>query len=81
MKQPQPFPVQSSPLPSAADVPQQLRTVSPALPAANFHCDGRQYCSQMTSCEEARYFLRNCPDVKMDGDHDGIPCEEQFCGH
>ena len=24
---------------------------------AQFKCDGRIYCSQMTSCEEARYFL------------------------
>lgn len=41
----------------------------------NFRCDGRQYCSQMTSLEEAEFFLRNCPDPKMDGDRDGIPCE------
>src|SRR5688572_9204750 len=40
---------------------------------SNFACDGRQYCSQMTSCEEAMYFLENCPDVKMDGERDGIP--------
>lgn len=33
----------------------------------------------MTSCAEAKYFLSNCPDVKMDGDEDGIPCEEQWC--
>jgi Excalibur calcium-binding domain len=46
-----------------------------------FHCDGRTRCSEMTSCDEARYFLRNCPGVKMDGDGDGIPCENQFCGH
>jgi len=44
-----------------------------------FHCDGRTYCSQMTSCSEAKYFLAHCPDVKMDGDHDGIPCERQWC--
>lgn len=42
-------------------------------------CDGRTYCSQMTSCAEARYFLANCPNTKMDGDHDGEPCEEQWC--
>ena len=48
--------------------------------AANFKCDGRTHCSQMTSCAEATYFLRNCPDTKMDGDHDGIPCEQQWCG-
>jgi hypothetical protein len=40
-----------------------------------FRCDGRQHCSQMTSREEAEFFLRNCPDTKMDGDNDGIPCE------
>ncbi|MDD1650487.1 MAG: excalibur calcium-binding domain-containing protein [Methylococcaceae bacterium] len=25
------------------------------------------------------YFLRNCPDVKLDGDNDGVPCEGQWC--
>ncbi len=44
-----------------------------------FHCDGRTYCSQMTSCAEAKYFLAHCPGVTMDGDHDGIPCETQWC--
>ena len=44
-----------------------------------FKCDGRTYCSQMTSCEEATFFLRNCPGVKMDGNNDGIPCEKQWC--
>jgi hypothetical protein len=45
----------------------------------NFTCDGREYCSQMTSCEEAKYFIKNCPNTKMDGDHNGIPCEKQWC--
>jgi len=40
-----------------------------------FSCDGRQHCSQMTSRNEAVYFIQNCPNTKMDGDHDGIPCE------
>ena len=56
----------------------------PALPPAhvantNYRCDGRTYCSQMTSCEEATWFLKNCPDTKMDGNNDGIPCEKQWC--
>jgi len=46
----------------------------------HFRCDGREYCSQMTSCEEATFFLENCPGVKMDGEGDGIPCENQWCG-
>ena len=49
-------------------------------PEAQFHCDGRVYCSQMSSCEEAKFFLQHCPDVKMDGDNDGVPCEKQWCG-
>jgi cold shock CspA family protein len=45
-----------------------------------FRCAGKVYCSEMTSCEEATFYLRNCPGTKMDGDHDGIPCESQWCG-
>lgn len=44
-----------------------------------YFCDGRRYCSQMTSCEEATYFLRHCPETEMDGDGDGVPCESQWC--
>lgn len=44
-----------------------------------FACDGRTHCSQMTSCEEARYFLKHCPGAQMDGNHDGEPCEQQWC--
>jgi hypothetical protein len=47
----------------------------------SFRCDGRTYCSQMTSCEEATWFLQNCPGVKMDGEGDGVPCERQWCVH
>lgn len=45
----------------------------------SFQCQGKQYCSEMTSCAEATYYQHNCPDTKMDGDHDGIPCESQWC--
>lgn len=44
-----------------------------------FRCDGRLYCSQMTSCSEAKLFLKHCAGVKMDGDGDGVPCEQQWC--
>src|SRR5262245_22708889 len=42
--------------------------------ASPFSCDGRTSCAQMTSCEEAVYFIRHCPATKMDGDGDGVPC-------
>ena len=61
----------------------------PALPAAlspsklavpaDFRCDGRNMCSQMTSCREATLFLQNCPGMTMDGNGDGVPCEQQWC--
>lgn len=50
-----------------------------AAPSPVFRCDGREHCSQMTSCAEATWFIRNCPNTKMDGDHDGIPCEQGLC--
>ncbi|SFD56536.1 excalibur calcium-binding domain-containing protein [Paracidovorax konjaci] len=46
---------------------------------AGFRCDGRKYCSQMTSCREAKLFLKNCPGTQMDGNGDGVPCEQQWC--
>lgn len=44
----------------------------------SFNCDGRTHCSQMKSLAEATYFVNYCPGTKMDGDHDGQPCEQQF---
>lgn len=49
--------------------------------AAAFNCDGRNRCSQMTSCEEATFFLENCQNQQTDGDNNGIPCERQWCGN
>ncbi|MCG9695551.1 excalibur calcium-binding domain-containing protein [Shewanella sp. Isolate11] len=49
-------------------------------PVQNFSCEaGKTHCSQMRSCAEAKYYNRYCPDTKMDGDGDGIPCERQLC--
>jgi len=48
---------------------------APELQTYSFECDGRQYCGQMTSRAEAEFFLKHCPNTKMDGDDDGIPCE------
>lgn len=44
-----------------------------------YSCSGKQHCSQMSSCEEAKFYINNCPNTKMDGDNDGIPCERQLC--
>ena len=47
---------------------------------SHYSCDGRKWCSQMHSCEEAKFFSTHCSDT-MDGDNDGIPCESQWCRH
>lgn len=79
-REPRPAPaaVPPRPTPDARDIdedaPAERRRSSSA-----FRCDGRTHCSKMTSCAEARFFLANCPNVAMDGDGDGVPCETQWC--
>lgn len=58
-----------------------------ALPAAKpgepdvsfFSCDGRSSCKQMTSCEEARYYLKNCPGFNSGVFGEEASCEKQWC--
>jgi cold shock CspA family protein len=60
----------------------EFDSTEPAEPepsSPNFSCDGRTMCTEMHSCKEAKYFIRNCPNTKMDGDRDGVPCEDQWC--
>ena len=47
--------------------------------SAQFKCEAKRYCGQMTSCEEARFYLTQCGVRSLDGDGDGIPCES-MCG-
>ena len=63
----------------AEDVLSKYESTLIAKNQQNFKCDGRKYCSQMRSCAEAKYFIKHCPNTKMDGNHDGIPCEKQWC--
>jgi len=45
-----------------------------------FQCSpAKIYCSQMTSCSEAFFHQERCGITTMDGDRDGIPCEQQWC--
>jgi cold shock CspA family protein len=46
-----------------------------------YSCQGKTYCSQMSSCEEAQFYQAHCSGKKMDGDGDGVPCEDQWCDH
>lgn len=46
-----------------------------AISADAFSCGTKRYCSQMTSCEEARFHLTQCGLSRLDSDGDGVPCE------
>ena len=53
---------------------QALRTTS------DFQCSTeKSSCSAMTSCAEAFFHQERCGVQVMDGDSDGIPCEQQWC--
>ncbi len=52
---------------------------TPEYENMGFVCEDKTYCSQMTSCNEAKFYLANCPNVKIDGNRDGVPCEIQWC--
>lgn len=39
-------------------------------------CEPRRYCAQISSCEEAHWYLHNCSwGRKLDRDGDGVACE------
>lgn len=75
-----------APNPAPAAAPAAPTAVAPTSamgatrqPDAARRCDGRTRCAQMSSCEEATWFLRHCPGVRLDGNRDGVPCERQWC--
>lgn len=70
----------TKPEPQVTHTVPSKRAIKVSPPQPKFACDGRQHCSQMSSCAEATYFIQHCPNTKMDGDRDGIPCERQWCG-
>ena len=38
-------------------------------------CGTKRICKEMTSCEEARFYLTECGLSRLDRDQDGVPCE------
>lgn len=50
---------------------QQLKSGS----SGNYSCGSKKYCSQMTSCDEAYFYMNSCGLSRLDGDSDGVPCE------
>ena len=50
--------------------------VASRSPSVAFTCGRKNYCREMTSCDEAIFYLRRCGLSTIDGDNDGVPCEK-----
>lgn len=48
---------------------------APAAANRDFTCGGKRHCAQMRSCAEARFYLTRCGVKSLDGNGDGVPCE------
>ena len=42
---------------------------------SGFSCGSKSTCGQMSSCEEAMFYLNQCGLTRLDRDRDGVPCE------
>jgi micrococcal nuclease len=38
-------------------------------------CGSKRYCSQMSSCDEANFYLSHCNAKSLDKNRNGVPCE------
>ncbi|MFH5924085.1 thermonuclease family protein [Roseomonas xinghualingensis] len=59
----------------AAATPAPAPARSSPASSSGFSCGAKQYCRQMTTCAEARFYLSQCGLSRLDGDGDGVPCE------
>jgi endonuclease YncB( thermonuclease family) len=68
----------SAPAPRAPASPTSAPTAAPpsAASSSGFTCAGKRRCGEMTSCEEAKFYLTVCGVRSLDGDKDGVPCEK-----
>ena len=51
-----------------------LTAQTPQQAGETFSCGNKRYCKQMNSCAEAKFYLAKCGARQLDGNRDGIPC-------
>lgn len=62
-------------------LPGVVATSAADLSATSYaKCGNKQHCSQMTSCEEAKFYLTQCGVKSLDGNGDGTPCDSLCSG-
>jgi micrococcal nuclease len=54
---------------------------APSMQHGAADCGNKHLCSQMNSCDEARFYLVRCRVQTLDRNHDGIPCESLCRGN
>jgi endonuclease YncB( thermonuclease family) len=53
----------------------RIGTREHAVPAKAYSCGSKTSCREMTSCDEAKFYLKKCYLLRLDDDNNGIPCE------
>lgn len=61
--------------PSRGHLPKAQPKSSAATVIYDAECGHKKHCSEMSSCEEAFFYLNRCDVKSLDGNHDGVPCE------
>jgi endonuclease YncB( thermonuclease family) len=65
----------ATPAKAAPTQPQAVpRSSAPVTTAQT--CGAKRTCGDMASCAEAQFYLTQCGVLRLDGDHDGVPCEK-----
>lgn len=52
-----------------------VSNVPAATASGGFSCGSKRRCGEMSSCEEAKFYLNTCGVSTLDGNRDGTPCE------
>ena len=69
---------ESTPAPTVQPSPPAKAPAKPITPAAaslsGWTCGTKTTCGQMSSCDEAKFYLNTCGVKRLDGDGDGVPC-------
>ena len=53
----------------------RIGTRQGAVPARAYTCGSKNSCREMTSCDEAKFYLQQCFLLRLDDNNDGVPCE------
>jgi hypothetical protein len=51
-----------------------LKPLAPGAIDPQRKCGSKSTCSEMKSCNEAKFYLNNCGATGLDGNGDGVPC-------